>query len=98
MEARPGLIVRVRDKVTGENVLPGSFVRAIDGSYVDSVHVPLKFTRPQFFPLANERAGMYTVVVDRSGYVPFKRRGVRVGSDGCHVTTVVFEAMLEKKR
>ena len=98
LEARSGLQIRVSDRVSAENVLPTALVKALDGSYVDSVRVPTSYTRPDFIPLVRERPGTYTVVIERAGYARFEQRGVRVTSNGCHVTPVIIEALLEKLR
>jgi hypothetical protein len=45
---------------------------------------------------ADERAGVYSVTVEHDGYGEWRRDGVRVGSDECHVETVLLSAYLQR--
>ncbi|MEO5580406.1 MAG: PEGA domain-containing protein [Gemmatimonadaceae bacterium] len=46
--------------------------------------------------LAYERAGTYTVTVTKPGYREWRRTGVQVGRDECHVITVPLTARLQQ--
>ena len=85
----PAIEVRVRDAESGLPTAEGATGYVQDGSYVDSLRaygfngqgVQLSFRA------ANERPGVYTVVVIKSGYQTWKKDGVRVSRDECRVQT-----------
>jgi hypothetical protein len=47
------------------------------------------------YPLVYEKAGTYTVTVERSDYRPWIRANVKVTRGDCHVATVSFTALLQ---
>jgi hypothetical protein len=94
----PGVVVEVRDGVTGQflTTTPRGVVR--QGTFVDSLEVS-GFTDdvpPRVATLAgaDERAGIYVVQIEADGYLPWDTTGVRVTEDDCHVRTVHFTADL----
>jgi hypothetical protein len=90
-EAVPGInISSVTDSLSGADISSG--VRAVfrDGSYADTARVDRA-------PLsgAYERAGTYSVTVDRSGYQMWSRQSVVVTRGICHVNTAQLAAKLQ---
>ena len=92
-EIRPALIVEVRDSVSGEFVGPGARVTAVDGSFIETVVTTSEATG---YALAHERAGNYTITAEQEGYQLWRRDGVRVTRDECHVRTVYLTARLKR--
>lgn len=93
-EARSALEVMVTDSAAGGEVAATSVTLvARDGTYTDSIVVPVGATR-DVVPLAEERAGVYTLTVTAEGYDLWQREGLAVSSDECHVTTVTVDARL----
>lgn len=92
-EARPALFVDIRDSVSGDFVGAGARAIAVDGSYADTA-----FAEMTAFPylLAFERAGTYTVTVERSDYQTWTRSGIAVRDGRCHVQTVALIALLQR--
>lgn len=88
--ASAGLVVDLRDAVTGAAITgPEVRILARDGAYVDSA----RYAPAQ---LAVERAGVYAVTVEASGYRVWQQPGVRVREDGCHVRTTALTASLQR--
>ena len=87
----PAIEVVIRDSGSGLPAAEGAtgFVR--DGSYVDSLRT---YGGNLSLRAANERPGVYTVVVLKDGYQTWQKQGVRVGRDECHVKTVSLNADL----
>ncbi|HEX2095208.1 MAG TPA: carboxypeptidase-like regulatory domain-containing protein [Longimicrobiaceae bacterium] len=92
-DLRPAILVEVRDARTGASALTGATVVARNGSAYDSVTV--RDPQVSSVGLAHELPGTYEVVVRRDGYREWKRSGVRVEKDECHVITARVEAVLE---
>jgi hypothetical protein len=92
-EARPGLSVTVRDSVTGGVVTQNVRVVARDGAHADTAtwSVPGSGVHS----LAYERAGIYEVTVEHPSYLVWRRSGVEVIADQCHVQTVSLVARLQ---
>lgn len=97
----PGVVVEIRDARSGAPLagLAAGVVR--DGAYVDSLR-PAAFSDPSdpvgsmtSRQAAPERPGRYAVEVQRAGYQPWTRTGVRVGRGACHVETARLRADLE---
>jgi hypothetical protein len=96
MDFRYGLIVEVRDSVTGEPAAVGARLVARDGAYADtSKQLPDPYTDPLVLHAAGERAGWYDVSVKKAGYSDWRRTPVRVTKDDCHVRTVRLAARLQ---
>lgn len=97
-EAVPALQVVVSDARTGAPVSGGYTVVARAGTFVDSVTVPENggwWDPTQGVSLAREHAGRYEVTVRKAGYAGWRRTGVVVTRDECHVRTVRLDAWLE---
>lgn len=93
LEARAGIALEVRDSVTNAHVGGGSLIVASEGSYADTVNTTVNRA---IYGLAIERAGTYTVSVEKSGYQPWSRAGVQVTRGECHVNTVNLTARLQQ--
>lgn len=96
-DARPGIIVEVRDSTTGTPLSNATLRILSDGRIVDSARSPAP--RPEVLPLAGvyERPGIYDVVVERRGYVPWQRDDIDVDHDECHVITVHLIANMRRR-
>jgi hypothetical protein len=92
-EARPGLVVTVRDSVVGAAVYQNVRVVARNGVYADTATESL--LQSGIYSLAYERAGTYTVSVEHPSYAVWQRSGVTVTADQCHVETVALLARLQ---
>lgn len=109
-ESVPGLSVRVLDAATGAPLACSAVLVARDRGFTDSVSVATWLGRPpsdttgtcalwpaaDVLSAAHERPGVYEVRVERAGYRPWTRTGVRVTADRCHVRTVHLDARLER--
>jgi hypothetical protein len=92
-DLRPAIAVKIEDSVSKLPIEHGVSGYVRDGDYVDSLRVFDGFSKGI---AATERPGVYTVVVMKSGYQTWKRDGVRVDHDECHVLTVTLDANLVK--
>jgi hypothetical protein len=98
-DVRPGILLTVRDSVTGNAVRGLPLVIAADGTFADTFKVrtpsvdPDTLLTPQI-PLAHERAGVYRVDITHRAYRPWTQSGVRVNDGDCHVQTVNLTARL----
>ena len=88
-DARPGILVEVRDSTTGAPLSNAALRILSNGRVVDSARSP-EARQISVLTLAGvyEQPGIYDVVVERRGYVPWRRDSVLVGHDECHVITV----------
>lgn len=94
--AHPGISVIVTDSVSGGRVSSNQIqLRAVDGSYQDSVVVS-NAEAPFPIRLAEERAGTYLLDILAGGYRPWSRQGISVSQDDCHVRTVNVSALLQR--
>lgn len=98
-EARPGLRIAVLDSATGASLVPARVV-ASAGVYADTAVVitgsaPTAATDATY-GLAHERPGVYSVTVERAGFRPWHRDGIRVRAGECHVRTVEMTARLQQ--
>ena len=87
--ALPAISLDVRDSVTDATITEGFRAIARDGTFADTALFP----PPQ---LAHERAGTYTVTVEKEGYQTWSRTGIRVRDGECHVRTVDLVARLKR--
>ncbi|MGH7638748.1 MAG: carboxypeptidase-like regulatory domain-containing protein, partial [Gemmatimonadaceae bacterium] len=78
----PGIVVDVRDSISDAYVGPQARIAATSGGYLNVV-VTQDDDGP--YALAHERPGTYTVTVDKTGYTQWRRAGVHVTADECHV-------------
>ena len=99
-EMRHGIVVEIRDAVTGEPraALAQGAVR--EGAYLDSLKPTEVPAAGDGYPLvakyaAPERAGTYSVEVRRSGYQTWTANNVVVDGDACHVTTRILRADMQ---
>ena len=95
----PGLVISVLDSATREPLGPGTLIVVRDGAYADTARAFLPHGvggEAQRFAFAFERRGTYDVTVERSGYRTWRRNGVRVSGDECHVRTVELTALLQR--
>lgn len=94
-EARPGIVVDVRDAGTGEPAAEGAVLTLSDPPFVQVVDQ----TTVQGLVLfgAVERPGTYDVMIEKAGFETWTREDVEVSltPDECHVETVHLEARLE---
>lgn len=90
-EARPGLVVTVRDSVTTAT-LSGAQVVARTATTADTSRGDLPNGA---YALAYETPGTYEVTVEKAGYRLWMRGNVRVTRDECHVKTVSLTALLQ---
>lgn len=94
LEMRPGIAMDIRDSVTNAPAGVGARVITRDGEFADTASV-LGETGWSG-GLADERPGTYTVTVEKDGYRPWTRNGIRVTKDACHVRTVSVTALLQR--
>lgn len=97
-----GLVVEVRDAITGEPAAYGAVGEIRDGEYVETLL--LEGGRSMIDPDtalrlvgALERAGEYAVVVRKEGYRDWSAQTV-VEADECHVHPVRLQAALERQK
>ena len=87
-----GLTVVVTDSVSGTPLVGlETRVEIRDGAYVDT----LEQMTPTEYLGAGERAGTYSVKVQRSGYRVWLSNGIRVREDECHVIPVQVNARIQ---
>jgi len=89
-EARPGILVTVRDSVMSAPV-SGARVVARRGTTADTSSGLPDGT----YPLAYEKPGTYEVTVEQTGYRLWTRRNLQVTRDECHVQTVSLTALVQ---
>ncbi|MBI2408116.1 MAG: hypothetical protein HYV19_07450 [Gemmatimonadetes bacterium] len=93
---RFGIAVVVQDSVTG--VAPtgsgSTTFRAWSDTYADSATYPALVSG---WGGVGERAGVYSVTVDATGYAPWRRDGIEVTRGLCHVHPVQVVARLQRK-
>ena len=98
LEAVSGLHVTVVDSLTGAPAASGAQLIAQDGAFADTMSFPPN--RPDLdstaLQSAEERPGIYTVTVRKSGFVDWVRRGVLVTAGRCHVRPVALTARLQR--
>ena len=87
-----GIIVRVEDSLSGASAAFGARLVLRDGAYVDSTAVSFDGLH---LSGAGERAGSYTVTVQKPTYHDWTRTNVRVTADECHVKAVSLTARLQ---
>lgn len=92
----PAISVSVLDSVTRASLFQGTTVRAIDGTFSDSVTITGDPGGTDLIPIpvAYEHAGTFRVTVTHPGYIAWSVTDVRVTKDGCHVQTAKLTAQL----
>jgi hypothetical protein len=92
--ANAGIVVAVLDSATSRPWADSVVVVATEGGYADTA----RYVGPDGrAPLVYERPGTYTVTVHGRGARPWRRAGVRVRKDGCHVETAQVTAPLQRE-
>lgn len=91
----PGIDVVVRDSRTGQSIAEGAVGIAREGAYVDSLRAAtVQGNTVISLAGALNRAGRYTVTVERSGYVTWTKSNVNVERGTCQVITEHLTANL----
>ena len=68
----------------------------VDDSFSDTLAAPL--AGATVYSGVYERAGKYDIAVTHAGYRSWRRSGVRVGRDDCHVITFADTARLRREQ
>lgn len=90
----PGIVVQVRDAATQAPAASGATGVVSEGSFSSELQPGDLGENALELHGAGERAGTYTVTVDKPGYQQWKQDGVRVSDGRCHVHTVTLQANL----
>jgi hypothetical protein len=97
-QAYSSVVVEVRDSVSGAPEALGALLIVRDGEYADSMRGRLSPAEDSvgglFLSAAPERPGVYSVAVQRDGFVGWRQDNVRAGSDRCHVVPARVQARL----
>jgi hypothetical protein len=92
--AAAGIVVALRDSASGRPWTDSVRVVATDGAFADTArHIGPEGNAA----LAYERPGRYTVTVEAPGTRGWRREGVRVRKDGCHVQSTHLTALLQRR-
>jgi hypothetical protein len=86
-----GVTVTVLDGGSGEPIATGATLTIRESGYMEVVTDSFD---GRSLAGAGERAGRYTLTVERPGYAPWVQDGVVVLGGECHVTPVSLEARL----
>ena len=84
-EVVPGLRIAVLDATNGQPLVENVAVRAIDGTYQETLEFLPGLEHP--FSGADERMGTYIITVTKSGYQTYTSPPIVVTRDVCHVIT-----------
>jgi hypothetical protein len=88
--------IGVRDARTGAPLAAGARGAVAEAAFVDSLRpMPLESPAGRTLVGGGDRAGTYTVTVERAGYRPWRADAVRVTRGACGVSTVGLVAALE---
>ena len=94
----PGVVVAVRDSITGQPIAGHARGTVRQDSFVDSLRTAsYSSVDGTILSLqgAHERDGTYDVFIMSPGYAPWLMTGVQVRRDECHVVTVYLVARLK---
>ena len=93
-----GLQIKVFDQETGYPNACGSDVTIQDGSYLEELNYsPSNDCDEDYvFLAAGERAGNYTITVNKDGYQQWQRDNIELTANVCHVNPITVEVYLEK--
>lgn len=96
-----GIEVEVRDAKSGQPAAQGALGIAREGSYVDTLQIVGWTSHPSAETAlvlggVEERPGLYSVRVEKVGYQPWERSGVRAEKGVCGVVTARLQAQLER--
>jgi hypothetical protein len=92
-ELRSALVVHVVDARTGAAIGNGATVLVSGPSFRDSTMLS-QDAQPYVAWEDRAKAGQYTVIVRKVGYVDYVNNDVRLTSDACHVHGETFDAPL----
>jgi hypothetical protein len=95
---RHGIYAKVIDAQTGAFAAYGATGTLRDGGYTEIMEVPLPFfpdTTARDMLGARDRRGRYDILIEKPGYQPWERRGVRVVGEGCTVRTEYITVELQ---
>jgi hypothetical protein len=91
-----GVVVDVRDSVTGAPAAAGARLIVRDGAYADtSEQLPSPYTDELILQAAGERGGIYDLTIQKPNYQEWTRRNVWVREGRCHVIPVRLGARLQ---
>ena len=95
--AEPAVVVEVRNAVTDDPEAENADGVLIDGEYTDSLRVNEETDEGILIALAGgfERAGTYTVRVEKPGFQTWTREGVDVDDGECGPKTEQLTARIE---
>ncbi|HEX2077198.1 MAG TPA: hypothetical protein VHG08_05800 [Longimicrobium sp.] len=93
-DVHPAIVVQVRDAATQAPAASGATGVVRDGSFTAQLRQTLPGENALELRGAEERAGTYTVTIDKPGYQQWKQERVRVRDGSCHVQTVTLQASL----
>jgi hypothetical protein len=95
--AVPGVVVEIRDAANDERLAAMARGVVRQDAYTDSLRLHGAAVDGALVrSAAYERAGVYTVIVEHEGYAQWRREGVWVRGDDCHVRTVHLKAYLQR--
>jgi len=88
---RAGIVVTVRDALTGVALADSASGHAYDGAFVDTLRQVPRVPVFDVSALAGvyERPGIYTVIIRRQGYREWMQVNVVVKRDECHAIPVI---------
>jgi len=87
MEFRYGLNITVQDSLSKKPICDAT-VQAKDGNYVETLE-QFSTGDPCVYVGAGERAGTYSITVQKTGYTPKTTDNLIVEKKDCHVTGIV---------
>jgi hypothetical protein len=91
--------VEIRDAASLRPIADSARGIVRDGEYVDSLR-PSRSTVDGLLSLAgaDERPGVYEVLLTRPGYEPWDTAGIVVWDSDCHVRQAVLEAYMRREQ
>jgi len=95
LEARSSFAVTVVDSTSGAPIRSGATVGVAEGPFADTLLAPGPGASA-YSGGVYERPGTYTVAVSHPDYRPWRRSGVEVTRDECHVQTQQLTARLQR--
>ena len=88
-----GLNVSVKDAATNATLQEGVLVKAVDGSYVETLQN--EESTSTVFVGAGERAGNYVLTVSKPGYETYTSGVITLTADDCHVIPKEIAVVLQ---
>ena len=93
----PGILVDVRDSASGAPAAAGAPITILQaGTLIETVTVPDDHDSTPV-GVVYERAGSYEVIVRRSGHREWRRDGIAVVQQVCHVEPVPVRVRLQRE-